>query len=207
MPRVVAYPVVVVACSVEKIARHNDPVQTKPAQGAAAGELEPYLSLDDAVNLLSNLAESLHRSGINIRMLGLVRWHCKLAISKSLLLAEMVARAARKEVRHVLRTASKASSMPTFTALNRYAEVIHATLARTSSLNGVCLWLLVAPGRQPTTSTACLAQAASACALSSLLPVSPTCATARSTGHTTCRIACPCSSRCRSQRLSCKAVG
>lgn len=118
--KLTALVVALVAHSVEKIARHNDPSQTKPAQHAAAGELEPYLSLDDAVNLLSNLAESLHRSGINIRMLGLVRWHCKLAISKSLLLAEIVARAARKEVRHMLRTASKASSVPTFTALNRY---------------------------------------------------------------------------------------
>lgn len=102
------------------VIRSNVTPETMEANDTMAGELEPFLCLEDAESLLNSLAESLHRSGINVRMLGHVRRHCKLPVSRSLLLAEMVARCARKEVRRILRTVSKASSMPTFTALNRY---------------------------------------------------------------------------------------
>src|SRR5690606_2826040 len=70
--------------SVERIIRASNPSQSRVAQDATVGQLEPFLTLDDANTLLSNLAESLHRTGLNIRLLGLVRHNCKLPISKSL---------------------------------------------------------------------------------------------------------------------------
>ena len=70
---------------------------------------ENYESLDLS-NQLSNLCEIIHREGINIRYLGLIRLHCKKPTIKKYIFVEMISRIVKNILRSRMRLSMKSSN-------------------------------------------------------------------------------------------------